>query len=373
MSVAKDPKTGKWYSKFRYTDWTGKRVQKKKTGFIKKSDAQAWEREYLAKANMSCDMSFASMVDLYTADCQNRLRSTTQGTKDHIIRTKLLPYFGSTPINEITPIMIRNWQNQLMDGSQNGGAGYSKTYLKTINNQLSAIFNYAVKYYNLPSNPAAITGSMGKSHADTMLFWTEQEYKTFIKAINKPTPYCIFNLLFYTGIREGELLALSLSDFDFNAQVLHITKSFAVVNGKEIIQEPKTPKSKRDITLPAFLCGIVQDYAARLVDYSPDERMFPYTKSYINHEMQRGCKASGVKKIRVHDLRHSHASLLIQMGFPILAVSERLGHEKIQTTLQLYSHLYPDVHGSVADQLEERSGADLAPAAWQDAIKFMET
>ena len=77
------------------------------------------------------------------------------------------------------------------------------------------------------------------------------------------------------------------------------------------------------------------------------------------------------KSKRLDFLRHSHASLLIQMGFPILAVSERLGHEKIQTTLQLYSHLYPDVHGSVATQLEERSGADLAPAAWQDAIKSM--
>ncbi len=371
MSVAKDPKTGKWYSKFRYTDWSGKRVQKKKTGFLKKSEAQAWEKEFLAKASMSCDMSFASLVELYMEDCKNRLRPTTQETKEYIIRTKLLPVFGSMRINEITPVMIRNWQNQLMQDNQNGGSGYSKTYLKTIHNQLSAIFNYAVRYYNLPNNPAAITGSMGKSQADTMLFWTEEEYKTFIKAITKPTPYCIFNLLFYTGIREGELLALSLSDFDFNAQILHITKSFAVVNGQEIIQDPKTPKSKRDITLPAFLCSIVQDYAARLVDYSPDERMFPFTKSYINHEMAKGCKASGVKKIRVHDLRHSHASLLIQMGFPILAISERLGHENIQTTLQLYSHLYPDVHGSVAAQLEERSGADLAPAAWQDAIKAM--
>lgn len=371
MSVAKDPNTGKWYSKFRYTDWTGKRVQKKKTGFVKKSDAQAWEREFLAKASMSCDMLFKSLVELYMADCKTRLKPTTWEGKSYLINTKLLPTFGNTPINEITPIMVRNWQNLLMQESQNGGKGYSKTYLKTINNQLSAILNFAVKYYNLGSNPATITGSMGKSQADTMLFWTEDEYKTFIRSITKPTPYCIFNILFYTGIREGELLALSLSDFDFQTQLLHITKNYAVVNGQEYIFEPKTPKSKRDITLPAFLCNIVQDYAARLVDYSPDERLFPYTKSYINYEMKKGCKASGVKKIRVHDLRHSHASLLIKMEYPILLISERLGHEKIQTTLQLYSHLYPDAHGSVAEQLQERSGSDLAPAAWQDAIKAL--
>ena len=108
MSVAKDPKTGKWYSKFRYTDWTGKRVQKKKCGFVKKSDAQAWEREFLAKASMSCDMSFASLVELYMADCKNRLRQTTLATKEHIIRTKLLPDLGGLPINQITPITVRN-------------------------------------------------------------------------------------------------------------------------------------------------------------------------------------------------------------------------------------------------------------------------
>ena len=300
-------------------------------------------------------------------------RLPNQAPGDHLGKQKLSysiktdPHFGDTPVNEITPLMVRNWQNQLMQEGQNEGRGYSKTYLKTINNQLSAILNYAVKYYRLDRNPASIAGSMGKSHADTMLFWTLDEYKTFIKSINKPTPYCIFNILFYTGIREGELLALSLSDFDFENAILHITKNFARANGQDVIQEPKTPKSKRDITLPAFLCNIVKDYAARLVDYEPHERLFPVTKSYINYEMKRGCAKSGVKKIRVHDIRHSHASLLIHMGFPILAVSERLGHEKVQTTLQLYGHLYPDVHGNVAQQLQAGSAADLAPDAWKDA------
>lgn len=367
MSVAKDPKTGKWYSKFRYKDWTGEQVQKKKTGFLKKSDAQAWEDEFKAKASLSCNMLFKSLAELYMDDCKTRLKSTTCENKDYLIQSKLIPVFGNTPVNEISPLMVRNWQNQLMQEGQNSGKGYSKTYLKTINNQLSAILNYAVKYYHLDHNPATIAGSMGKGHADTMLFWTLEEYKTFIKAINKPTPYCIFNILFYTGIREGELLALSLSDFDFSSQILHITKSFARVKGQDVIQGPKTPKSRRDITLPPFLCNIVQDYASRLVEYEPHERLFPVTKSYINYEMKRACARSGIKKIRVHDLRHSHASLLIHMDFPILAVSERLGHEKVQTTLQLYGHLYPEVHGNVAQQLQDGSAEDLTPAAWQNA------
>ena len=154
-------------------------------------------------------------------------------------------------------------------------------------------------------------------------------------------------------------------------QKLHIAKNFAVANGREVIYEPKTPKSKRDITLPDFLCAIVQDYAGRLLEYDPDDRLFPFTKSWVNSQLRAGCKKSGVKKIRVHDFRHSHASLLIHMGFPILAVSERLGHEKVQTTLELYGHLYPDVHGNVAQQLQDSAAADLSPAAWQNAQKSL--
>lgn len=170
---------------------------------------------------------------------------------------------------------------------------------------------------------------------------------------------------------RGNCWRSACPDFDFTNQVLHITKNFAVANGQEVIYEPKTPKSKRDITLPDFLCAIVQDYAGRLLEYDPNDRLFPFTKSWVNSQLRAGCKKSGVKKIRVHDFRHSHASLLIHMGFPILAVSERLGHEKVQTTLELYGHLYPDVHGNVAQQLQDSAAADLSPAAWQNAQKSL--
>lgn len=154
-------------------------------------------------------------------------------------------------------------------------------------------------------------------------------------------------------MRSGELLALTLNDFDFEAKTVSISKNFTRLNGKDLILTPKTPKSKRTITLPDFICDMVQDYVTHLYDYKPKERLFPVTKSYLDHEMRRGCQKSGVKKIRVHDIRHSHASLLIEQGFPPLLISERLGHEKIQTTLQTYSHLYPNKHSQVADKLQE--------------------
>ena len=90
-----------------------------------------------------------------------------------------------------------------------------------------------------------------------------------------------------------------------------------------------------------------------MYDYKPAERLFPISKHYLVHEMRRGCKMSGVTKIRIHDIRHSHASLLIEQGFTPLLISERLGHEKVETTLQTYSHLYPNKHSQVANRLDE--------------------
>ena len=217
---------------------------------------------------------------------------------------------------------------------------------------MSAIFNFAVKYYKLPSNPAAACGSMGKKKAEGMQFWTKEEFDQFIPHVSdKPMSKVIFYLFFYSGIREGELLALTLNDFDFDKNTVSITKNYARVNNQDIIQTPKTPKSKRTITLPVEIMEMVKEYSDMLYDYKPTDRLFPTQKSFLTREMVRGCKLSGVKKIRIHDLRHSHASLLIELGFAPLLISERLGHENVETTLNTYSHLYPNKHGEVAEIL----------------------
>ena len=143
MPVYKNEKAGSWFCKFYYTDWTGNRKQKKKEGFRTKKEAQDFEREFLSKAYSSCDMSFGSLVELYMEDCKHRLKPTTYSNKQFLIDTKLLPFFRDMPINTITPATIRKWQNELLADPK----GYSPTYLKTVNNQASAIFNFAVKYY----------------------------------------------------------------------------------------------------------------------------------------------------------------------------------------------------------------------------------
>lgn len=349
MAVFKMEKNGKitWASKFRYETWNGEIKQKKKEGFATRREALEWEKTFLGTCKTDVTMTFETLVGKYMADCEARLEPTSVMHKEYIINTKLLTYFGKMQLNEITVTTVRQWQNTLITHPAN----YSPTYLKSIPNQLSAIMNFAVKFYGLAKNPAAICGSMGKKHADSMLFWTVDEFNTFIATVDDIRIRTIFYLLFYSSIREGEMLALTLNDFDFTAGTMSINKNFAVVKGREIIKEPKTPKSKRVITIPRPVLNIIQEYVKALYDYDPRERLFPIAKSSLVRHMVKYSTLSGVKRIRIHDLRHSHASMLIELGVPPLAISERLGHEDIQTTLNVYSYLYPNKQHEIAQML----------------------
>ena len=185
-------------------------------------------------------MSFGSMVELYMEDCKSRLRSTTYESKKYLIESKILPTFKDLPVNAITAATVRKWQNELLDDD----AEYSPTYLKTINNQLSAIFNFAKRYYGLSTNPAAVAGSIGKKNAEAMQFWTKDEFQLFIEAVSdKPASYAIFNTLFWTGMRSGELLALTLNDINFEAKTISITKSYARIGGRRC--DPPLQKLQR--------------------------------------------------------------------------------------------------------------------------------
>ena len=292
MAVYKEDKTNTWRVIYRYTDWNGERKQTQKRGFKTKREAQAWEHEQLNKKNADLDMKFKSFVELYTADVKTRLKENTWATKEHIIRTKLEPYFGKLKMCAITPQQIITWQNELINYRDEQGKAYSPVYLKTVNNQLSAIFNHAVKYYNLRENPCKKAGSMGKKKNREMQFWTKEEYLKFAGAMmDKPLSYYAFEMLYWCGLREGELLALTPSDFDFEKRTVSITKSYQRLNGQDLITTPKTEKSNRVITMPKFLSDEIQDYLKMLYDIEPDARMFTVTKSYLYREMERGANA----------------------------------------------------------------------------------
>lgn len=343
----KDKQRGTWYASFYYTDWQGHRKKKIKRGFSRQKDAKAYEEEFLKQGARSCDMSFASLVELYLQDMEHRLKVTTMQNKRYLIESRVLPFFKDLPVNSITPAHVRKWQSGLL------GEKLAPTYVKTINNQLSAIFNYACRYYGLSQNPARLAGSVGKKHADEMHFWTVEQFTEFVQHVPKLPGRTGLSILFWTGLRIGELLALRTDDIDLEARTLTVNKNFQTVDGKELIMDPKTQRSRRVIPLPEKLCDEIREYEAALYEPDPDDRLFPYTKSYFHKQMEKGCAAAGMEKIRLHDLRHSHAALLIRLGTPILLVSERLGHEDIQTTLRTYGHLYPTAASETVQKLDD--------------------
>lgn len=350
MPAYKDNKTGKWFCKFYYTDWQGNNRQKWKRGFATKKEALAYERDFLEKQSSNPDMTFQNLYELYMEDMTARLKKSTILTKKHICETHILPFFGKKPINEIKASDVRRWQNQLMNSPKE----YSKTYLKTINNQLTCMINYAKRFYDLNTNPCGQAGSIGQAKAEEMDYWTYDEYVAFREGIkDKPLSYICFQVLYWTGMREGELLALTSADIDLATKQIDINKTYQRLHGEDIITTPKTRKSKRKVPIPDFLCQELQEYMDSRYMLAPNERLFPITKSFLSHEMERGCKKTGVKRIRIHDIRHSHASLLINQGCDALILADRLGHEKVSTTLNTYSHLFPHKQQELVSNLEQ--------------------
>lgn len=356
MAVYKEKRSNTWRVIYRYTDWTGERKQTQKRGFKTKREAQAWEHEQLNKVSSDLDMTFESFVSRYAEDTKTRLKENTWASKEHIIRTKLLPYFGKLKMNNITAHQIITWQNELMKHANKSGEKYSPVYLRSIHSQLSAIFNHAAKYYGLRENPCKKAGCMGKKKNREMQFWTKEEYLKFAEVMmDKPLSFYAFEMLYWCGIREGELLALTPADFDFEKRTVSITKSYQRLNGQDLITTPKTEKSNRVIQMPQFLVDEIQDYLKQLYNIQSNDRMFTVTKSYLHHEMDRGAKEANIKRIRIHDLRHSHVSLLIDMGFSATAIADRVGHESIDITYN-YAHLFPSRQLEMADKLNlERS------------------
>lgn len=360
MAVYKDNATGTWRVIYRFTNWKGERKQTQKRGFATKREAQAWEHEVMLKRNSKLDMTFASFFELYEADKKQRVKESTWESKSHVIRTKILPYFGNRKIAEIEAKDIIAWQNELMAYRDEKGKPYSADYLKTIHAQLTAIFTHAVNFYNLPYNPARRAGTMGNEIPKEMDFWTKEEYLKFSEAMmDKPRSFYAFEMLYWCGIREGELLALTAADFDFEKETVRINKSYQRLHGEDVITTPKTKKSNRIIKMPKFLCEEMQEYLNMLYGLKKKDRIFTVTKSYLHHEMDRGAEAAGVKRIRIHDLRHSHISLLIDMGFSAVAIADRVGHESIDITYQ-YAHLFPSKQTEMADRLDDLGKGEIA-------------
>ena len=351
MPAYKDGKTGKWYCKFNYRDWLGERKTKFKRGFATRKEALAWEREFLMTEQADMNMELAPFVEIYFKDKKGRLKERSVISKRQMIEQKILPYFGKKQMNEITPAEILKWQNEMMS------MGYKDTYLRMIQNQITALFNHAERYYGLKVNPCKKIEKMGRSNARELNFWTKDEFDTFIGSFGEDEGMykLIFEVLFWTGCRCGEMLGLLYEDLDFRNSTININKTFYRRNRQDYLTSPKTESSNRKVTVPDFLMKELKAYTDSLYGLKDQDRIFPVTDRAIQKKLKSKSEALGLTKIRIHDIRHSAIAFLIEKNVQPLAIAQRVGHDSVNTTLNIYGHLYPNKQKQIADMLNSEA------------------
>lgn len=354
MPVYQDDTTKTWFVKCYYTDYTGTKRQKKKRGFKLQRDAKEWERDFIAKQAAQPNMLFKTLSDLYLEDKREHNKRITYETKKNRLEKWILPYFDQKPVDTITAADIRKWQADLKAAKNANNEPLSPGYMQNIVVELSSVFNFAVRFYGLTVNPCRIAGNTVGKKQKSLTFWTKSEFDQFIDTFDKADPYyTAFLVLYYTGVRIGELEALTAADIDLHTNTITINKTYHLIGGEGVVTPPKTEKANRTITAPSFLSERIKAHESRIYGLAPASRLFTASHSSYARQLELHTKEADVKRIRLHDIRHSHASLLIEMGFSALLVSERLGHENVSTTLNIYSHLFPSKQTEVAEKLEK--------------------
>ncbi|WP_333792053.1 site-specific integrase [Muricomes intestini] len=346
MPSYKDEKTNTWYCKFYYTNWQGQKKQKLKRGFKLQREAKDFERKFLEQFAKNPDITFETLYKKYKEYIKPRIRESSASVKFSVISTHILPFFKDRVISDISPADIAAWQNGMLTKK------LSDTYLRTASVQLTAMFNYAVEYVGLPKSPCK--KPIGSNKAKNVNFWTPEEYAQFIDQCRGNIKYyTIFEILYYTGMRKGELLALTLNDIDFTGNKISINKTYYHIAGKDLINEPKTETSERIIDIPEFLTDEIKEYVSHLYKPDPEQRLFDMSAQRIGIVIKAKAQKAGVKQIRVHDLRHSHASMLINLGANPVLIAERLGHKSADITLRVYSHLFPHKQADIVQRIHK--------------------
>lgn len=362
MPVYKNEKNNTYYVRFKEKDIRGKVHEVSKYGFDSKKAAKKWEESYKTVKSGSIRMTLEQFVtELYLPEIKPRLRPSSWETKTNMIYKHILPILGHHRINEIEARTVILWQNEIMQTKNpRTGKPYAKSYLQSINEQLIAIMSYAVKYYNLPVNVAHTVGNMGSEDDIHVVCWTLEQYKQFMEVMmDKPLYYYAFLTLFMTGIRVGELGALTFRDIDFEKRTMTINKTYSRVRGQDIIGPPKTKQSYRTIVLNEKLVEALKEYKSMIYKPDEDDRVFNISKSSLNREMKRGARVAGIPETHVHSARHFMASTMLDMGYSVLDVASRLGHAacNVQTTYK-YLHENAGKQAKFAEDLDRITEED---------------
>ncbi|WP_311765939.1 site-specific integrase [Clostridioides difficile] len=364
--MAKDPikkaENGTYYfrANLGYDALTGKQIQRYKSGFKTKKEAKtAYSKLLLSKPDEIKEekntLTFKEYLDtIYKPWYKTQVKESTYDNRKYTIDTRL-DYFSDMLIDKIGPLQVQAWQLEL-------SKKYGQNYVRSIQGMFSRAMDRAVVLGLVKSNPAKVIGNVKKLKVK-IDFWTLEEFEKVISQINTDDYYehylfMTIWLLFMTGLRFGEACALQWSDIDFETGVLNISKNLYYKSlEKYKFVEPKTKASIRQIVLDEDTLNelsIWKNIQQKVVKtgFILSYNGTPSNKHTIPRAIEKYSSMAGVHRIKVHALRHSHASLLISLGENPLIIKDRLGHEDIETTLGTYGHLYPNSNYEVATKLK---------------------
>lgn len=364
--MAKDPikkaNNGTYYfrANLGYDAVTGKQIQKYRSGFSTKKEARAEYSKLILAAEEGLAMekkqpSFKQFIEeIYLPWYKTQVKESTYKNRLNTIE-KHFKFFYRKKVDEIEPIHVQTWQLKL-------AKDYSPNYVRIIQGMLSLAFDRAIILGLAKKNPARMVGNI-KSKKVKVDFWTLEEFQKVISLLYKGDYYehylfICFWLLFTTGLRIGEAAALQWEDIDFESGIISVTKTLYYKSMNEYkFVDPKTSASIRTVVIDEDTIRELKDWmevqkkVLKDCNFVLSYSGIPTSKHTLPRALEKLAGIAGVHRIKIHALRHSHVALLISMGVNPLIVKDRLGHEKIQTTLGTYGHLYPNSNFEVAKML----------------------
>lgn len=338
MPAYKD-KNGKWYCKFYYKDYSGENRQKKKSGFALRKDALAWERDFIENhAAVNNEISFDALLNRYLTDLKARVKESSFARRKGMIDNHIHGFFQCSA-SKVTPLAIKNWQYSLRE------KGLAPNTIRNMTAVLSCVFNWGITFCGLHENPVKSAKHITPKEKRGYTILTREQYEQL--QFSTPTYKAVFDTLFYTGMRLGECLALTIADVE--GKSINIDKN---LSQRKVVTTPKTQNSIRKVIIPDFLARELEDYINAKYGAEPTDVLFRTSRTPLRSELRRALSEQGLPIIRIHDLRHSHASMMIELGCNILLVAERLG-DTPNTALSTYSHLYPNKQEDFVAMIEK--------------------
>lgn len=353
-----------WSVRFRETAPDGTQKQKRLSGYATKKAAQYGYEEYILKKSQEPapipveestpgDMLFDTLLEHYYKYKQSRIKPSSLYDIQSKINSRVLPHFSGQKLKNIKPIDVLEWQNKMLEE-------YSCSYTCHLITLLTSVYRYGDKYHDIPNIMIKVDKPRDTEAKKEMEFWTPKEFALFKKCSEDPTYSAFFTLLYITGCRRGEAEALSWADIDLENSKIKISKNLTRKSPTAPweLTTPKNQSSNRTVNIPPTLRDMLLEYKAWQSLQYPDAAFVfggerPLAFRSTDRYFEETCKKAGIKKIRIHDLRHSCASLLISKGVSIVAVSKHLGHSDVHMTLNVYSHMLEDDQSNLINKLND--------------------